>query len=152
MSTSRETMIATMNNVANFPNHPGAYLQHMRDDDFSHDVAFVVNGHRFLAHGSFMAATSQVYRSMWTNGMKELEVEPLKSWLEYMYIVQVKIFNVYIALEYLKCAVLVDVTSAITERNLARSNSFEILGELDAFLVFATGLFCLVTVNRIREQ
>ncbi len=119
----------------------------MRDDDSSHDVVFVVNNQRFPAHRCLMAAASPVLQSMLTNEMKEtneryvvlkeMDVEPWKGVLDYMYTGQMILVDVEKALQYLNCAdwfqmeELVDVISAFLERNLGRSNCCKILSAAD---------------------
>ena len=143
MATSSDDTGAESNGMLDCPSHLRRHLQRMRDDESSHDVVFVVNGQRFQAHRCYVAAVSPVLRRMLTNGMKEtskrdivlkeLEVEPWKAVLDYMYTGQMNLSNVNKALEYLKCAhwllmeELVDAITGFIERKLDKTNCFEIL-------------------------
>ncbi len=146
IATSNENMNSETDGVLEFPKHLCADLHRMRDNKLSHDVVFVVNNQRFPAHRCLVAAASPVLQSVLMNGMKEtserdivlkeVDVEPWKGVLDYMYTDRMNLLDVERALKYLNCAdwlqmeELVEVIFAFLERNLASRIAMKFLSQL----------------------
>ncbi len=107
-------MNAKKNGVLDNPKDLRAFLNDMRDNVLSHDVVFVVNGHRFPVHPYLVMTASPVLRCILTNGMKEtsqrdialkeVNVDAWKAVLDYIYTGQMTFANVEKARQYLYCA------------------------------------------------
>ncbi len=135
--------------LIDFPHHLRAFIQQMRADESSHDVAFAVENDRFPAHRCLVSAASPVLRTMLTNEtmeanegevqLKEVSVTVWKVVLDYIYSAKIELPNAEEAVQVLECAErfqieeLAGVVSDYIERELDTSNCCQILAAVDCY-------------------